>query len=119
MNQSRQAFPSRNNGNLSDEEELCWLALRMVPGLGTIRIVQLLERMNTPQAVFRASASELEAAGLNGGLARSVAGGSSFDEAASQQQKMREAGAQIITLGDPRYPEALRKIYDQIGRAHV
>jgi len=112
MNQSRQAFSSRNNGNLSDEEELCWLALRMVPGLGTIRIVQLLERMNTPQAVFRASASELEAAGLNGGLARSVAGGSSFDEAASQQQKMREAGAQIITLGDPRYPEALRKIYD-------
>jgi DNA processing protein len=97
---------------MSAEDELCWLALRMVPGLGTRRVVQLLERMNTPQAVFRASASELEAAGLNGGLARTVAGGSSFDEAASQQQKLREAEAQIVTLGDPRYPEALRKIYD-------
>jgi DNA processing protein len=116
MNQSRHAFPSHQSRDFSErmsaEDELCWLALRMVPGLGTRRVVQLLERMNTPQAVFRASVSELEAAGLNGGLARSVAGGSSFDEAASQQQKMHEAGAEIITLGDPRYPEALRKIYD-------
>ncbi len=97
---------------MSAEDELFWLALRMVPGLGTRRVVQLLERMNTPRAVFRASVSELEAAGLNGAVARSVAGGSSFDEAASQQQKMREAGALLMTLGDPRYPEALRKIYD-------
>ncbi len=49
---------------LTNEEELYWLALRMVPGLGTRRIGQLLERLRTPQAIFRASASELEAAGL-------------------------------------------------------
>ena len=46
---------------LSNEEELYWLALRMVPGLGTRRIGLLLERLRTPQAIFRASASELEA----------------------------------------------------------
>jgi len=98
--------------SLSLEDEICWLALRMVPGLGTRRIGLLLERLRTPQAIFRASVSELEAAGLSGAVARSVAGGSSFDDAATQQQKLREAGAQLITLGDPRYPEPLRKIYD-------
>ena len=97
---------------LTAEEELHWLALRMVPGLGTRRIGLLLERLQTPQAIFRASASELEAAGLTGAAARSVASGCSFDDAASQQQKMREAGAQLIALSDVRYPEALRKIYD-------
>ena len=84
----------------------------MIPGLGTRRIGLLLERLRTPQAIFRASASELEAAGLSGAVARSVSSGCSFDDAASQQQKMREAGAQLIALNDPRYPEALRKIYD-------
>lgn len=97
---------------LTSEEELHWLALRMIPGLGTRRIVQLLERLQTPQAIFRASASELEAAGLSGTVARSVSSGCSFDDAASQQQKMREAGAQLIALSDSRYPEPLRKIYD-------
>jgi DNA processing protein len=107
-----QASGLSNPDGLTSEEELCWLALRMVPGLGTRRIGVLLERLRTPQAIFRASASQLEASGLTGAVARSVASGCSFEDAASQQQKLREAGAQLITLGDARYPEALRKIYD-------
>ena len=81
----------------------------MVPGLGTRRIGLLLERLRTPEAIFRASASELEGAGLTGAVARSVASGSSFEDAATQQQKLRDAGAQLITLNDSRYPEALRQ----------
>ncbi len=94
------------------EEELCWLALRLVPGLGTRRIGLLLERLQSPKAIFRASPAELEAAGLSGGLARSVASGCSFEDAATQQQKVREAGVQVITLGDDAYPEMLRQIFD-------
>lgn len=97
---------------LTIEEELHWLALRMVPGLGTRRAGILLERFRTAQAIFRASSSELEAAGLTGALARSIASGVSFDDAASQQEKAREAGAQLITLNDSRYPEPLRTIFD-------
>jgi DNA processing protein len=97
---------------LTNEDELYWLALRLVPGLGTRRIGLLLERLRTPQAIFRASGTELEAAGLTGAVARSVTSGCSFDDAAAQQQKIREAGAQLITLGDACYPESLRRIFD-------
>jgi DNA processing protein len=97
---------------MTSEEEVYWLALRMVPGLGTRRIGLLLERMRTPQAIFRASASELESAGLTAAVAHSVASGCSFEDAAAQQQKIREAGAQLIALCDARYPEALRRIFD-------
>lgn len=97
---------------MTAEDELHWLALRMAPGLGMRRMVLLLERFQTPKAIFRASASELEAAGMPGAVARSVASGCSFEDAAGQQQKIREAGAQLISLGDTRYPEALRKIFD-------
>ena len=97
---------------LSAEEELYWLALRMTPGLGPVRTNELLRRFQTPQAIFRASASELEASGLSGALARSLASACSFDDAADQQNKMRAAGASLVHLNSPVYPESLRGIYD-------
>jgi len=98
--------------DLTDDEELHWLALQMTPGLGTRRAGQLLERFRSPQAIFRASVSELEGAGLNGGLARSIASGCSFEAAADQQTKMRKAGACLVTLGSALYPDPLRRIFD-------
>ena len=97
---------------LTNEDELHWLALLMTPGLGTRRATLLLERWQTPQAIFRASASELEASGLSGAVARSVASACSFEDAAAQQQQLRQAGAQLIPLADARYPDPLRRIYD-------
>ncbi len=97
---------------LTSEEELHWLALRMVSGLGTRRAGMLLQRLQTPQAIFHASRSELEGAGLSGSVAQSIVSGCSFEEAAEQQQKMRKAGATLIPLRDARYPELLRQIYD-------
>ena len=97
---------------LTRDEELHWLALRMIPGLGTRKIGVLIEKFRTPQAIFRASRTELEISGLNGAVAQSVASGCSFEEAAEQQDKMRAAGAVVITLGDPAYPELLRQIFD-------
>ena len=97
---------------LSREEELYWLALRLVPGLGTRTSVKLLDRFRTPQAIFRASRTELEAAGVNGAVAQSVASGITFEDAAAQQEKLGECGAQMVTMGDPRYPQALREIFD-------
>ncbi len=50
---------------ISQEEVLHWLALRLVPGLGTVGSLKLLEKLKSPQAIFRASSSELEGAGMS------------------------------------------------------
>jgi DNA processing protein len=97
---------------LSREEELHWLALKLIPGLGTRTSGKLLDRLGTPQAVFRASRSELEAAGLSGAVAQSILSGCTFEDAVAQQDKMAEAGAVVVTIGDPRYPQPLREIFD-------
>lgn len=102
------ASPTR----LTPEDELHWLALRLVPGLGTRRVVQLMDRFQSPQLLFRASVSELEAAGVPPGPARSLASGCTFDDAVDQQDKLRARGASLITYHDPLYPEALRDILD-------
>jgi len=97
---------------LSREEELYWLALKLVPGLGTRTSGKLLDRFRTPQAIFRASRSELEAAGVSGAVAQSLASGCTFEDAATQQEKMAASGTVLVTIGDPRYPQPLREIFD-------
>jgi DNA processing protein len=97
---------------LGQEEELHWLALKLVPGLGTRLSKRLLERFRSPQAIFRASRTELESTGLGGAAAQSIASGCTFEDAAAQQEKMRVAGALLVPWGDARYPPLLREIYD-------
>ncbi len=97
---------------LSQEEELHWLALRLVPGLGTRKSGQLIERFRTAPAVFRSSRQELEAAGIPGGVAQSIESGCSFEDAAIQQQKMLETATTLVAISDPRYPPKLREIFD-------
>ena len=96
----------------SQDEELHWLALRMVPGLGTRKAGRLIEILRTPQAIFRSSRSELESAGLSPAVAQSISSGCAFEEAVDQQAKVLKAGATLISINDARYPPRLREIYD-------
>src|SRR3954452_4839469 len=96
----------------SAEETLFWLALRMVPGLGTLGTLKLLGKLKSPQAIFRASATELEAAGLSQSQARNIASGYSFDDAVDQQQRVMSAGVRLISIHDEHYPQRLQEIFD-------
>ncbi|MGB9458150.1 MAG: DNA-processing protein DprA [Bryobacteraceae bacterium] len=97
---------------LSRDEELYWLALQLVPGLGARGAGKLLDRFRTPAAIFRASRTELEAAGVSGAVAQSIASGCTFEDGVAEQEKMAAAGAVAVTIGDPRYPQRLREIFD-------
>lgn len=97
---------------LSKEEQLHWLAFKLVPGLGTRRAFQVIERYRSPMAVFRASRSELEGNGLAGSIAQTIASGCTFEDAVDQQQKMDACGAVLVPIFDPRYPLRLREIFD-------
>jgi DNA processing protein len=94
------------------EEELHWLALKLIPGLGTRIAGRLIQQFRTPMAVFRASRTELEAAGASGSVAQSIASGCTFDDAVAQQQRMLETGTTCVSITDERYPQLLREIYD-------
>ena len=105
-------MPAASAPSISTDEQLHWLALRMTPGLGAKTAIQLIESFRTPQALFRASKSEIEAAGASVGVARNISSGCAFEDAVTQQQRLAEAGASIIPVGSPLYPPRLREIYD-------
>ena len=98
---------------LSREEELHWLALKLVPGLGTRTSGKLLDRFRTPQAIFRASRTELEGAGVSGAVAQSIASGCTFEDAAAQQEKMAESRRRGWS------PSAIRAIRSCCARSSI
>lgn len=104
--------PTSSGSRIPDDELLHWLALRLVPGLGTRKAVTLIERWRTPMALFGASPSEIEAAGVSPGVARAITSGCTFEDAATQQERVRAAGVHLVPISDPRYPERLRGILD-------
>ena len=89
-----------------------WVALTLTPGLGPTRAKRLVEFFGGVEGVFRASLTELEAAGLPAGAAQSLATGRSVELAQDELGKAVRAGIQIVTLDDPEYPPELRQIYD-------
>ena len=97
---------------LSEDDIMHWLALRMTPGLGTRKAGRLIDIFRSPQAIFRASRSELQSAGLAPAVAQSVASGCGFEDAADQRQKMAAFGAELIPIRTPLYPANLKEIFD-------
>ena len=89
-----------------------WLALTVTPGLGATRGRKLVQHFGSPDAVFHASLTELEAAGLMAVSAQAIANGSSLTRAEEELAKAHTAEAQIIAIGDPDYPLRLMEIYD-------
>ena len=101
-------------GVLPDQQEptLFWLALALTPGLGSTRTKHLVERFGTVHAVFQASLTELEAAGLQAVSAQSLATGKSFELAQEEVMRAESCGAIIFGYDDYSYPRQLRQIYD-------
>jgi DNA processing protein len=96
----------------TSETSTQWLALALTPGLGPTKARRIIEFFGSVQALFRASLTELEAAGLRSISAQSLGTGRSMELAQDELAKASAADAQIVALDDPRYPAQLKQIYD-------
>ncbi len=89
-----------------------WLALSLTPQIGPTRCKRLLARFGTVENIFRASLTELEAAGLPAVSAQSIALGQSWKLADEELAKGANASVVIVTPSSPDYPNQLKHIYD-------
>src|SRR5579862_8156980 len=96
----------------TSETSMQWLALALTPGLGPTKARRVMEFFGSVQALFRASLTELEAAGLRAVSAQALGTGRSMEMAQDELAKAAAADARIIALDDPVYPEQLKQIYD-------
>ena len=91
---------------------LQWLGLTLTEGLGPTRAKRLVEHFGGVAGIFRASLTELEAAGLRAVSAQAIFTGKVLDLAQQELAKLADSKAVIVALDDPRYPPRLKEIYD-------
>ena len=91
------------------------LRLTLIPRLGPIRIARLLEVFEDPARVLRAAPKALmRVKGVGEEVAREIALGVGASALALEQELelIAEAGLEIVSLGDDRYPPLLAQIPD-------
>lgn len=91
---------------------LPWLALHLTPGLGPRLSGRLLREFGSPDEIFRASLTELEACRLPVAAAQAIHSRRTFADAEKQLAEIRRLGAGLIHWGESEYPRRLREIYD-------
>jgi DNA processing protein len=95
------------------EEYFYWLALSLVPGVGSILMKRLLDEFKTPEAVFNASKSDLlEIDGLGERVVLEILKGPSEKRVTREVSLLKKAGGKLLAITDQDYPEGLREIYD-------
>ena len=106
------AAVSSASGSLAGSHQFAWLALTLTPGLGPTRAKRVVEFFGSIDALFNASLTELEAAGLPAVSAQSLGTGRSMELANDEIAKAAAAGIHVVAFDDPAYPARLRQIYD-------
>jgi DNA processing protein len=89
-----------------------WLALALTPGLGARTAAKLLHVFGSPDGVFSASLTSLEAQHLPAAVAQALHSRRPLSDAARELALAQAAGCRLLTWDEPQYPSRLREIYD-------
>ena len=95
------------------QDNLPWLSLKSVPGVGNLIFKRLIDRFGSPKAVFRAAEGELaRVKGLSRRVLSSIRKHQTPDWARKELDLVEQKGCRIVTLTDPQYPPLLSQIPD-------
>jgi DNA processing protein len=73
---------------------------------------KLLREFGSPEAVFHASLTALEAQRLPAAVAQAIHSREPLSRAAKELAQVQQAGSRLLTWDEPAYPHLLREIYD-------
>ena len=95
------------------EDVFYWLALSLVPGIGSVFFNRLIERFETPEAVFQAPEQDLqEVEGVPERVVEEIRKGPFEKKVERELYLLGKVNGTIVTLKDETYPKRLKSIYD-------
>jgi DNA processing protein len=95
------------------DASLLWLALALTPGLACRLSARLLRKFGSPDRIFHASLTELEACSLPALVAQAIFRKDAFKRAEKELAGIRNIpGCSPINWTEPEYPQTLLQIYD-------
>src|ERR1700730_14378424 len=84
----------------------------MTPGLGSRLTGKLLRQFGSPEGIFRASLTELEACHLPSAPAQAIRSRQARKDAEEELTQIRKLGCHLLNWDEPEYPQRLLEIYD-------
>ena len=91
--------------------EAC-IALNMLPTMGPVRLRKLLEVFETPQQILGARGSDLRKVdGIGKEVVEQIVNWEQLVDLPAELERIRQAGAKVITQESPEYPRQLREIH--------
>ena len=94
------------------EASLSWLALTLTPGIAARLSARLLREYGSPEGVFRAPLTGIEACNVPAPAAQAIFKKQLFWRAEKEVDALRKIGAKLVNWMEPEYPQALLQIYD-------
>jgi len=89
-----------------------WVAFNRIPGIGRVRLSQLLKRFGTLERAWQAPAGELRPAGLESKVIQQIAAQRPKIDPNEELDRLEEYGVRALTWDDTAYPPRLKEIYD-------
>src|SRR5271168_1048764 len=97
---------------MHSDDYVGWVALALTPGLGARTAGKLLREFGSPDAIFNASLTALEAQRIPAAVAQAIHTRQPLSDAAKELALVQAAGCRLLTWDEPEYPRRLREIYD-------
>jgi DNA processing protein len=94
------------------DSSLSWLALALTPGIASRLSARLLREFGSPDGVFHARRSALEACNVPAPVAQAIVNKEAFQRAEKEVAAARRIGCRLINWSEPEFPQALLQIYD-------
>src|SRR5260370_9607734 len=95
------------------DASLSWLALGLTPGLASRLSARVLRRFDSPDGVFRATITDLEACHLPASVAQAIVKKEAFKRAETELASIQKiAVCSLWNWTEPEYPHTLLQIYD-------
>lgn len=96
----------------SDQAEFAlWVALSLIPGLGSQGLCKLLREFGSPEAIFAAPASQLKEI-VSRDVAHLISQGQDTDQLQTSLAWLQHDNNHLVTFSDEHYPQALLQIAD-------
>jgi DNA processing protein len=89
-----------------------WVGFTLIPGIGRVRIGQLLGYFGSLGNAWKAGPAELKQAGLDAGSIKSIIASRPGINPDAEVDKMGRAGVSAYTFQDEDYPARLKETYD-------
>jgi len=97
--------------SMEPDRYLGWLELALTPGLGA-RMAGNCCAFGSPDAIFNASLTSLEAHQLPAAVAQAIHSRQPLSATAKELAQAEAAKCRLLTEDEPQYPQLLREIYD-------